>query len=43
MIATRYSANEEYYEKPVYPVDILSGNVKPPASAQKLLDLLAKY
>jgi lipid-binding SYLF domain-containing protein len=43
VIATRYQANEEYYEKPVYPSDILTGNVKPPAGAQKLLDVLSKY
>ena len=43
VIATRYQANEEYYEKPVYPSDILAGNVKPPAGAQKLLDVLSKY
>lgn len=43
MIATRYTANEEYYEKPVYPSDILAGTVRPPAGAQKLLDVLAKY
>jgi SH3 domain-containing YSC84-like protein 1 len=43
VIATRYEANEQYYEKPVFPVDILAGNVKPPASAQKLLDVLSKY
>jgi SH3 domain-containing YSC84-like protein 1 len=27
----------------VFPSDILAGDVKPPASAQKLLDILAKY
>jgi lipid-binding SYLF domain-containing protein len=43
VIATRYQANEEYYEKPVYPSDILAGNVKPPAGTQKLLDVLSKY
>jgi SH3 domain-containing YSC84-like protein 1 len=43
VIATRYEANEQYYEKPVFPVDILAGNVKPPASAQKLLNVLSKY
>lgn len=43
VIATRYKANEEYYEKPVYVGDILGGNVKPPADAQKLLDVLSKY
>lgn len=43
VIATRYEANEEYYGKPAFPIDILAGNVKPPASSQKLLDVLAKY
>jgi SH3 domain-containing YSC84-like protein 1 len=43
VIATRYEANEAYYGKPVFPSDILAGDVKPPASAQKLLDVLSKY
>jgi SH3 domain-containing YSC84-like protein 1 len=43
VIATRYNANEEYYGKPVYPADILAGDVKPPASAEKLIDFLSKY
>jgi lipid-binding SYLF domain-containing protein len=43
IIMTRYEANEEYYGKPVYPSEILAGDVKPPASAQKLLDVLSKY
>jgi lipid-binding SYLF domain-containing protein len=43
VIGQRYQANEEYYGKPVFPADILSGDVKPPESAQKLIDLLAKY
>jgi lipid-binding SYLF domain-containing protein len=43
VIATRYEANEEYYGKPVFPFDILAGDVKPPAGAQKLLDVLSKY
>lgn len=43
VIATRYEANEKYYGKSSFPSDILAGNVKPPASAQKLLDVLAKY
>jgi lipid-binding SYLF domain-containing protein len=43
VIATRYEANEEYYGKPVFPADILAGDVKPPAGAQKLLDVLEKY
>lgn len=43
VVATRYEANEEFYGKPVYPADILSGSVKPPAGAQKLLEVLSKY
>lgn len=43
VIATRYEANEQYYGKAAFPSDILAGNVKPPASAQKLIDVLAKY
>jgi len=43
MIATRYEVNEQFYGKPVYPADILSGAVKPPPAALKLLDALAKY
>jgi lipid-binding SYLF domain-containing protein len=43
VIATRYEENEKYYAKPVFTADILAGNVKPPAGAQKLLDVLSKY
>jgi lipid-binding SYLF domain-containing protein len=43
VIGTRHQANEEYYGKPVLPSDILSGDVKPPESARKLIDLLSKY
>ena len=43
VIGTRYEANEEYYGKPAFPIDILAGNVKPPAGTQKLLDVLSKY
>jgi lipid-binding SYLF domain-containing protein len=43
IIMTRYEANEEYYGKPVYPSEILAGDIKPPASAKKLLDVLSKY
>jgi SH3 domain-containing YSC84-like protein 1 len=43
VIATRYEANEEYYGKPVYTSDILTGAAKPPAGAQKLIDALKKY
>ena len=43
VIATRYSANEQYYGKPMFPADILAGDIKPPPSAQRLLDVLSKY
>jgi lipid-binding SYLF domain-containing protein len=43
VIGTRYEANEEYYGRPVYPSDILSGKEAPPPGAQKLLDVLKKY
>jgi lipid-binding SYLF domain-containing protein len=43
VIMTRYAANEEYYGKPVYPSEILVGDLKPPANAQRLLELLSKY
>jgi lipid-binding SYLF domain-containing protein len=43
VIATRYQQNEEYYGKAAFPSDIFSGDLKPPAGAQKLLDVLAKY
>lgn len=43
VIATRYEANEEFYGKPVFPADVLSGDVKPPAGAHKLLEVLSKY
>ena len=43
VIATRYQANEEYYGKPAFPGDILAGDMKPPAGAQKLIDVLSKY
>ena len=43
VIGTRYEANEEYYGKPVYPSDILSGKEAPPPGAQKLFDVLKKY
>ncbi len=43
VIATRNDANTEYYGVPVSPKDILEGEVKPPASTQKLLDVLSKY
>jgi len=43
VIATRYQQNEEYYGKAAFPNDIFAGSTKPPARAQKLLDVLAKY
>jgi lipid-binding SYLF domain-containing protein len=43
VIATRYQANEEYYEKPVYVEDILTGKIAPPAGAKKLVEVLSKY
>lgn len=43
VIATRYEANEKYYGKAVFPADVFAGDVKPPASAQKLIDVLSKY
>ena len=32
VIATRYKTNEKYYHKPVFPTDILAGDVAPPRS-----------
>ena len=43
VIATRYQQNEEYYGNAAFPSDIFSGDVKPPAGAQKLVELLSKY
>jgi lipid-binding SYLF domain-containing protein len=43
VIATRYQQNENYYGKPAFPTDIFAGDIKPPASAQKLIDVLSKY
>ncbi|MBY0276637.1 hypothetical protein K2Z84_14955 [Candidatus Binatia bacterium] len=43
VIATRDDANTEYYGRAVTPDAILSGAVKPPASADKLDRVLAKY
>jgi hypothetical protein len=41
--AARYEANEQYYGKPVYPMDILAGTTNPPVESRKLLDVSAKY
>lgn len=43
VIGARNDANEQYYGKRVYPRDLLAGDVKPPASAQKLIQALGKY
>ena len=43
VINTRDDLNEAYYGKPVAARDILAGNIRPPADAQRLLAVLAKY
>jgi lipid-binding SYLF domain-containing protein len=43
VIATRDGANKEYYGRKVTPEEILSGQVKPPASAHRLQNELAKF
>jgi SH3 domain-containing YSC84-like protein 1 len=43
VIATRNTANKDYYGRKVTPVEILSGKVKPPASADRLREELAKF
>lgn len=43
VIGTRDQVNEAYYGMPVEARDILAGKVRPPASAQRLLAVLAKY
>ena len=43
VINTREDLNEAYYGKPVSATDILAGKVRPPADAQELLSILAKY
>ena len=43
VITTRYKQNEEYYGKAAFPSDIFSGDIKAPAGAQKLIDVLSKY
>jgi lipid-binding SYLF domain-containing protein len=42
-IGARNEANAAYYGRSVTPVQILSGQVKPPRGAQKLLRILDKY
>lgn len=43
VLVARHETNEEYYDRPVQPRTILSGNMPPPPGAQKLLRELAKY
>src|SRR5262245_51519320 len=43
VIATRDGANEKYYGRKVTAEEILSGRVKPPASAERLRQELAKF
>jgi lipid-binding SYLF domain-containing protein len=43
VIGTRDELNAAYYGRPVAARDILAGNVQPPARAQRLLGVLAKY
>ena len=43
VISTRDDLNEAYYGKPVAARDILAGKIRPPADAQRLLAVLAKY
>jgi lipid-binding SYLF domain-containing protein len=43
VIATRDRVNAAYYGESVEPRDILSGRVRPPASAGKLIAALSKY
>jgi lipid-binding SYLF domain-containing protein len=43
VIGTRDGINSAYYGKPVTASEILSGSVQPPARAQALLSVLAKY
>jgi lipid-binding SYLF domain-containing protein len=43
VITTRDRVNAAYYGRPVEPREILSGKVQPPAGAQKLRAVLAKY
>ena len=43
VIATRNRANQEYYGRKVTPEEIFLGQVKPPASADRLSKELAKF
>ncbi|MGH7836179.1 MAG: YSC84-related protein [Candidatus Binatia bacterium] len=43
VVGTRDGVNSAYYGKPVAASEILDGSVQPPARAQTLLSVLAKY
>jgi lipid-binding SYLF domain-containing protein len=43
VIGVRNDANAQYYGRPVTPGEILSGKVRPPAGANRLRKVLAKY
>jgi len=43
VIGVRNDANAQYYGRPVTPGEILSGKVRPPAGADRLRKVLAKY
>jgi lipid-binding SYLF domain-containing protein len=43
VVAERSEANADYYHRQVTPEQILSGVVKPPAGAKKLLRVLGRY
>jgi SH3 domain-containing YSC84-like protein 1 len=43
VIGARNDANAEYYGRAVSPEDILSGKIAPPAGAERLRKVLAKY
>jgi lipid-binding SYLF domain-containing protein len=43
VVGTRVGLNSAYYGKPVAASEILDGSVQPPARAQALLSVLAKY
>lgn len=43
VIGVRNDANAEYYGRAVTPEDILSGKIRPPAGADRLRKVLAKY
>ncbi len=43
VITTRAKENTNYYGKKVLPEEILSGKIKPPSGAEKLIQILSKY